>query len=230
MGVETGAPPCASAAEVDLLRRRVLNVVGHELRTPVTSLHGLIGELATCPEGPARVELLAAVVRSAQRLDHLVEDLLLAASIDTLVPVGHAEPVDLLAAARRAWASAAPGQDASFAGAAMASARPVAVTRVLDALLDNAAVHGAPPVTITASTEQGHAVLEIASGGPALSADDLSLATEAFYRGERAVTTSAGLGLGLAVAGTLARGDGGSIALRPGADGGVIARYELPAG
>jgi signal transduction histidine kinase len=230
MGVETGAPPGASAAEVELLRRRILNVIGHELRTPVTSLRGLVGELAAWPEGPVREELIAAVVRSAERVDRLVEDLLLACSVDTLVPVGPPQPVDLLAAARMAWAAVPLGPDAEFVGDAIASARPDAVARVLAALLDNAAVHGEPPVTITASMEEGRAVLEIANGGPALPPQDLSLALEAFYRGERAVTTRAGLGLGLALAATLARGDGGSVTLGPGVDGGVLARYELPAG
>ncbi|MCU1353025.1 MAG: sensor histidine kinase, partial [Acidimicrobiales bacterium] len=72
------------------------------------------------------------------------------------------------------------------------------------------------------------AVIEITSAGPEVSADELTLAAEAFYRGERAVTARPGLGLGLAVASTLARGDGGTIALRPGDNGGVVARYDLP--
>jgi signal transduction histidine kinase len=185
--------------------------------------------LATSADGPAREALVAAVLTSARRLDHLVEDLLLAAEVDTLVPVGDAEAVDLVAAARAGWGAVAPGQDATFTGAAVALARPDAVARVLAALLENAAVHGLPPVSIAASSEGGRAMLEVASGGPELAAGDIALASEAFYRGERAVTTAAGLGLGLAVASTLARGDGGSVTVRAGTGGGVVACYELPA-
>ena len=228
MGVETGAPPGASAAELDQLRRRVLNVVGHELRTPVTSLHGLIQELAKWPKGPVHEELLLAVLRGADRLDRLVDDLLLASSVDTVLPVGPVEAVELLDSARQVWAAMPLGPDATFAGAATAAARPEAVTRVLGVLLDNAIAHGEPPVTITASTGGGRAVIEITSAGPEVSADELTLAAEAFYRGERAVTARPGLGLGLAVASTLARGDGGTIALRPADNGGVVARYDLP--
>ena len=41
-------------AEVDLLRRRVLNVVGHELRTPITTLRGLAELLGTTPDDPLK--------------------------------------------------------------------------------------------------------------------------------------------------------------------------------
>jgi two-component system, OmpR family, phosphate regulon sensor histidine kinase PhoR len=72
--------------DVDLLRRRVLNVVGHELRTPVSTLAGLATELENCDDARVRDELVAAVARNARRLDRLVRDLLLAASIETVVP------------------------------------------------------------------------------------------------------------------------------------------------
>src|SRR4051812_42371960 len=86
--------------DVELLRRRVLNVVGHELRTPVSTLAGLAAELESCEDDAVRMELTAAVARNARRLDRLVRDLLLAASIETVVPTDAPEPIDLLAMAR----------------------------------------------------------------------------------------------------------------------------------
>jgi two-component system phosphate regulon sensor histidine kinase PhoR len=225
-----GADAVAATAELDLLRRRVLNVIGHELRTPVTTLSGLIGELSKWPDGPVRDELMVAAARNASRLDRLIEDLLLAASIETLVPVGAPEPVDLIVMARDAWKLGGHVLvEATFAGHAMASARPAAVERTVTALLENAAVHGEGPVTVVAAVDGRRASLEVGNGGPPLSDDDLALACEPFFRGERAVTTRPGLGLGLAVARTLARADNGDIQLRSGPTGGVVVRYELPA-
>ena len=211
--------------DVDLLRRRVLNVVGHELRTPVSTLTGLASELESCGDEGRRGEITSAVVRSARRLDRLVDDLLLAAGITTVVPVDDREAVDLLDAARAAWA----GPAATFDDRATAWARPPAVRRALAEIVGNAVTYGTAPYTLRAWDESGTAVLEVGNAGAELAADDLALATELFYRGERAVTTKPGLGVGLALARTLLRADGGDVSLRPRHGGGVVARVELPA-
>lgn len=215
-----------SREDLDLLRRRVLNVIGHELRTPVSTLAGLAEQLETCTDEATKVELVAAIARNARRLDRLVEDLLLAAAVETVIPVGPREAVDLVAAARSAWDGPV---EPTFLGAATAKVRPAVAHQALAVLLENATVHGAPPIVVRASVEGADAVVEVESGGPSLPAADIELAAEAFYRGERAVTTAAGLGLGLAIARTLARSEGGDVTLRAGTDGGVVARLELPA-
>lgn len=222
MGVQTAVEKGATAEQVDLLRRRVLNVVGHELRTPVTTLAGLAEELAGCEDEATRRRLTDALLRATERLDRLVHDLLLASDVSTLVPVGAPEAVDL----RPLLEELAP--DAVVQGSGSATARPAAVRLTLKALLDNATEHGEPPIEVTVADEDGRAAVEVASGGLELPVADVELACEAFYRGERAVTAAAGLGLGLAVARTLARADGGEVTVRAGRAGGMVARLELP--
>lgn len=212
---------------MDLLRRRVLNVVGHELRTPVSTLAGLATELENCDDGRVRDELVAAVARNARRLDRLVRDLLLAASIETVVPTDPPETIDLLAVARAV--ATGPAVDAEHRGRAMARGRPAAVRRAMSAILENASLYGVPPIIVTGEQLNGVAAVEVASGGPKIGADELTLAVEAFFRGERAVTTAPGMGLGLALARTLARADGGELLVRAGQEGGMVARLELPA-
>jgi signal transduction histidine kinase len=209
------------------LRRRVLNVVGHELRTPVSTLAGLATELETCDDARVRDELVAAVARNARRLDRLVRDLLLAASIETVVPTDPPETIDLMAVARAV--ATGPAADAEYHGQAIARGRPAAVRRAMSAILENASLYGTPPIVITGEQLDGVASVEVASGGPQIGADELTLAVEAFFRGERAVTTAPGMGLGLALARTLARADGGELLVRAGVEGGMVARLELPA-
>ena len=224
MGVQTSVENGTAEEQVDLLRRRVLNVVGHELRTPVTTVAGLAEELASCDDEGRRRELTDALVRATERLDRLVHDLLLAADVSTLVPVGERESV-----AVRALVDELAPAGTEVRGSGSAAARPAAVRLALEALFDNAAVHGEPPVGVTIDESDGRVVVEVSSGGPETQAADVALACEAFYRGERAVTTAAGLGLGLSVARTLARADGGEVTVRAGTPGGMVARLELPA-
>lgn len=207
--------------ELDLLGRRVVNVVGHELRTPVTTVRGLAESLLDAPDDATRSQLVDALVRSAVRLEKLVDDLLLASSVFTASPVGDATAVDLADALRRAsW-------PANIEGTATAHARREAVERILEPIVDNARRHG-EPLEARLSDITGRAVLDLESDGPELGDGDVALLCEPFFRGERAVMTAPGLGLGLAVARTIARAEGGDVNVHTRAGGGLVVRLELP--
>jgi two-component system, OmpR family, phosphate regulon sensor histidine kinase PhoR len=208
--------------DLDLLRRRVVNVIGHELRTPVTTVRGLAESLAGAGDESARAEITAALVRSATRLERLVDDLLLASGIFTAAPVGDAEDVDLADALRRT------GWPALVEGHAVARARPEAVDRILGPVVDNARRHG-EPVEARLSRTSGAVVVDVESSGPELSEGDVGMLCEPFFRGEQAVMTAPGLGLGLAIARTVARSEGGDVHPHARAGGGLVVRVELPA-
>lgn len=211
----------AGIDDLDLLRRRVVNVVGHELRTPVTTVRGLAESLLDAPDDDTRRALTDALVRSAVRLERLVDDLLLASGIFTASPVGDAGDVDLADAVRRA------GWPAAVEGAATARARADAVDRILEPIVDNALRHGEPlEVRLAVLGEQ--AVVDVESAGPELAEGDVELLCEPFFRGEAAVMTAPGLGLGLAVARTIARVEGGDVHAHARAGGGLVVRLELP--
>jgi signal transduction histidine kinase len=214
----------APTNDADLLRRRILNVVGHELRTPVSTLAGLAQQLERCDDEAERHELTEAIARNARRLDRLVDDLLLAAGVTTVVPVAEPVAVDLVAVARSAWT----GPPGAVTGRAVALVREESARRAVGELLDNAIGYGTEPFAVTGSEADGRAVIEVANGGPPVSEDEIALAAELFFRGERAVTARAGLGLGLSLARTVVEADGGSLTIGPRPGGGVVARIELP--
>lgn len=210
-----------SANELDLLRRRVVNVVGHELRTPVTTVRGLAESLIEAGDERTRTELATALVRSAVRLERLVDDLLLASGVFTASPVGELAPVDLADAVMRA------GWPAAVEGRATALARVVAVDRILDPIVDNARRHG-EPLEVRLGDGDDRVLIDVESTGPELAEGDATLLCEPFFRGEKAVMTAPGLGLGLAIARTIARAEGGDVHAHPRVGGGLVVRIELP--
>lgn len=232
MGDVGGNDEVTAALEaLDAARRRFVNVAGHELRTPVTTLRGLAEELVEADA--AQVEELApAILRSARRVETLLDDLLLATDITTALPVGDPEPVDLVATAQAIWDALADDAELTLSGLNEATARmrPGAADTLLHRVLDNARRYGTPPVELRATTTaDGRVQIEVTSGGSELAGDDVDLAFELFYRGEAAVTSAPGFGLGLPVARALARHDGGDLHLAPRTGGGLAVTIDLPA-
>lgn len=226
----------ATALEaLDQARRRFVNVAGHELRTPVTTLRGLAEELVNADDDQ-REELAAAVLRNARRVERLLDDLLLAADITTALPVGDPEPVDLVVTAHAIW-DALDERDGGGAGElarsgaaeAVVAMRPGAADTMLERILDNARRYAAPPHRLHADPDDGRVRLTLSSAGADLAPDDVHLAFELFYRGEGAVTTAPGFGLGLPVARALVRQHGGELTLEPHDGGGLDVTIELPA-
>ena len=193
--------PAVGPDDLDLLRRRVLTVIGHELRTPVTTLRGLAEQLATSGDASACTELVDAVLRNAVRLERLVDDLLVAAGVDTALPEVDGETTAVAAAVGRAWQEVAPGEPLDVDGDASVASSPLTLSRMLRPVLDNAHTYGTgrPRVRVGVGDAGDVVTIEVDSPGAALTAGDAVLATEPFYRGESAVPVAHGLGLGLTV-------------------------------
>jgi two-component system osmolarity sensor histidine kinase EnvZ len=211
-------------------RGRFVAVVGHELRTPVTTLRGLVEELADADLDTVH-ELAPAIVRSARRVESLLDDLLLATDITTVLPVGEPEVVDLVTTAQATWDAFEVGDDLELDGLAELEVRMRAGAgdTLLERVLDNARRYGKPPYRLHAEIVGDRARLTVSSEGAELKPDDVHLAFELFYRGEAAVTSAPGFGLGLPVARALARQHDGELTIEPRPGGGLDVCIDLPA-
>jgi len=217
-------------AALDAARGRFVAVVGHELRTPVTTLRGLAEELEGADES-SRHEITAALLRSARRVESLLDDLLLATDITTVLPVGEPEPIDLVSTAQAIWDALEIDDELELRGDSevLAMLRPGAGDTMLERVLDNARRYGSAPFQLTAKVEDGRAKVLVSSQGAELQPDDVHLAFELFYRGEAAVTSAPGFGLGLPVARALARQHDGELTIEPHSGGGLEVCIDLPA-
>ena len=214
-------------SDQEWVERRAINVIGHELRTPASTVRGIAEVLATEPDAQARAELVDALLRNTRRLEALLDDLLIATSVTTALPVGPTERIDLAEEIRKSWAQD-DGLEVSGAGTVLA--RESSVGRIVAAVLENARTHGEPPVQVAINSSGNSVVASFDSPGPELPPEDLRLAVQPFWRGERAVTTAPGLGLGLTVAELLARHEGGRLWVEARPGGGMITSLELRAG
>ena len=228
MGQDAAADLTRQLDRVDLLRRRIINVVGHELKLPVSTIRGLAQALHRATPEQIQAEIGPALVRSSARLERLVDDLLLASGVFTVLPVEPPMPKPVAAAIERAWSDAAGDGAPEITGErdASVSVRADTLDRILAAVVDNAVKYGTPPISFDLHHAGDRVVLDVRSGGT-LGADDMALATEPFFRGEAAVTAAPGLGIGLAVAHALAAQDGGRVGLRADGDT-IVATVELP--
>jgi two-component system sensor histidine kinase BaeS len=223
----------AERQQGEAARRAFLAAVGHDLRTPLTSMQATIEALQDgVAEEPERY--LRSMLTDLDLLSGLVEDLFLLAQIEAGKLDLRTAPVDLADLADEAVEAMTPVArrrgvkiDIDAHQHIMVLAGQRELGRVIRNLLDNAIRHA--PDASSVSVEVGNggrdAIVRIVDQGPGFP-DDLDV-FESFAKGDAARTRShGGAGLGLAIAKGLVEAHGGSIAIEPGPGGRVA--FRLP--
>jgi two-component system OmpR family sensor kinase len=202
-------------------RTAMVGAIAHDLRTPLTRLRFRIEGLpedqrtkyaADLDQMEEMITATLAFVRDATKtgertpleLSSLIESL-----CDEMAETGLA-------------AEAEPGDKVVVTG------DPMALRRLFANLLENAVKFGGA-ARARVFTADGHAVVEIDDDGPGIPDKDAERVFEPFYRREPSRSRqTGGIGLGLAVVRTIARGHGGDVSLSNRPDGGLTARVQLP--
>lgn len=221
------------------MREDLIASLSHELRTPLTSVIGYL-ELALDDDLPpvtrARLEIAS---RSADRLMHLISQIVAAAGkaddddLD-LSPVNLCALVDTTIADHRLraqernieWSIAAPAElwvrlDASR------------IRQVLDNVVGNAVKYnhqgGHITVTVSTDTASAEAVVSVRDTGPGISVEELPRVFERHFRSERVrASTVHGSGLGLYFAQQIVHRHAGSLVLLSEVGRGTEAIMRLP--
>jgi signal transduction histidine kinase len=228
--------------EADRMKADLIATVSHELRSPLTTVLGVFGIMRIRRRrlSPTeRDELVIMGIRQGQRLQRMIEQLLLAARFEQ-AERGAApfQDVRIDLDATELAAQAGAEARARHAGRAIAvetnGAVPVRVAQdvvmqVLDNLIDNACKYSPEGelVRLSANREGDEAVLAVEDSGPGIPATDRELIFERFSQLDRqAQRRGGGIGLGLHIARQLARSqDGDVLVVEPLGDHG--ARFEL---
>ncbi|HEU5210895.1 MAG TPA: ATP-binding protein [Longimicrobiales bacterium] len=228
------------------VRREFVANVSHELKTPLTSIRGYIETLQS-DDVPAETQrqFLDVVQRNAERLHHIVEDLLDLSRVESgnWKPELHA--IDPLEIARDVWAATIEQQPAArdltfTAGGdnAPAMADPGALRHVLGNLFDNAVRYTPAGGRIEVRVSQEGAVpgrarftmIDVRDTGAGIPRDALSRVFERFYRVDPARSRAeGGTGLGLSIVKHLVEGMDGTVSAQSELGKGTTIRIRLPA-
>ena len=203
-------------------RTTMLAAISHDLRTPLTSLR-LHAELVEDEE--TRTKLLT-VLDEMQRMTEATIAFARdeAAREDTRM-------VDLTALLDSLCDDLAElGMDVAFAGPGKTpvACRPVSLKRAVRNLIENAVAYGRR-ARVALEESAGEFAIVIDDDGPGIPDEDLERVFGPFVRLEESRSRkTGGIGLGMAIARSIARGHGGDITLENRPEGGLRATIRLP--
>jgi signal transduction histidine kinase len=213
--------------QLDQLKLNFVAIASHELRTPATSVYGILKTLADRGNeltGELRDELLRVGVEQGERLRRLLEDLLDLSRLDARAISVEPRPVVLKAALLDVVQAALPRAEEvvelDIPDDLAAVVDPLVLDRVVSNLVANAARYGAPPIRIAAKQRDRHLRVSVEDEGPGVPEALQGRVFERFARGGG----QTGHGLGLAIARAYAQAHGGDLVYNPSGRG---ARFEL---
>jgi DICT domain-containing protein/GAF domain-containing protein len=214
----------------------LIAIVGHELRTPLSTIQVCLESLDSEPDMPLEYQqsMVQIALTDSERLRRLVQDFLLLSRLESNLSTWQLEPIDLAAAISLAVShlqAASQPRDLPTITVALPPALPLAIAdnealfQLLSKMLDNACKFTPPTGTITVTVEEvkSHPTptqiapqpmleVQIADTGRGIEIDRLETIFERFHQEEGFLQRAVGgAGLGLAICRQLARQLGGQI-------------------
>ena len=207
------------------LRRDFVANVSHELRTPVTSIKGFVETLldGALSDPDDAAHFLDIIARQADRMDSIIEDLLLLSGIErgmekSEVSVEKGMIIDVLRDALEVCEHKAKGKKIEIkldcAADLEASVNEPLLEQAVINLLDNAIKYSdeGGSVGITALRHAGDITIEVRDEGCGIDEEDIPRLFERFYRVDKARSRKlGGTGLGLAIVKHIMQAHGGSV-------------------
>jgi len=219
-------------------KSRFVSDVSHELRTPLTAIRGAAETLidGDVPEEEAR-QFLVTIVREADRLTRLANDLLTLQRIEGATGELPLRKLALGDIARRAVEALAPLTDGREVTVTVEGEAPMVLgdvdrlQQVVANLIDNASrmTDAGGAVIVRLGRQGDRATLEVLDEGPGIPEEALPHLFERFYRAQRSRDrTSGGAGLGLAIVAAIVRAHAGTIEAANRPEGGSAFTIRLP--
>jgi len=222
--------------QLEKTRTELLAGVTHELKTPVTSVSGLLqavnDEVVT---GEEAKEFIKMALDESTKMKTMIGDLLAFNSFAVdAVPI-KMETVrinDVVGNSVRSWGVTHPNIDlhiSLLAEDTIVRADTVRVQQILSNLLTNAeqAMDGNGMIHVTLQMDKHFIIVDVEDSGCGIPLAEQPLIFERFYRGEQKKYKIRGLGLGLALSKMMAQSIGGDLTLENSTAQGTTFRLKL---
>lgn len=243
IGMASLAHDVTDRMRLEKLKNEFVSTVSHELRTPLTSLRGSLGLIlgGVTGEIPTKVhELISMANNNAERLQHLINDLLDMQKIESgqvdynfrTLPI-----MPIIEQSRQENIGYAKQRNINLkitkrVDNAYVKADHNRLHQVLDNLLSNAIKFSPEHTTVEISTEHrdDNIRVSIIDQGRGIPKEFRSQLFEKFTQGDASTTRDfAGTGLGLSIAKGIIKQHRGTIGYTPGKQKGSSFYFELPA-
>jgi PAS domain S-box-containing protein len=225
-------------ARANAVKDEFLGLVSHELKTPLTTVVGLASILSRrmdTLDATTRAEAAEQLFRDAERLQALIENMLVLARLERTplepepILLQHLVPNAVALHKRRH-----PQREIRThipVDLPPVEAQATWVEQVLHNLLGNAEKYTPreAPVTVEVAVGDGFVEVRVVDEGEGIDQDEAEAIFRPFYRSARNRDTAHGAGLGLAVCKRLVELQGGSVRAARRADGpGTVIAFTLP--
>src|SRR5215475_13109721 len=226
------------AFQTEQTRNSLLSTVSHDIKTPLASIYGAATSLLEEEqrfEPAERHELIQSIADEAQRLNHVVTNLLEMTRLDAGAEI------------KRDWypleeivGAALSRLETSLRGRAVTTVIPtslplicvdeVLIEQVFINILENAANYTptGSPIEISANQHGANIIVLVRDGGPGFQQGDEKRVFEKFFRGQ--TESVRGAGLGLPIARAIIQRHKGKITASNSRRGGALLTVELPIG
>ena len=213
-------------------QRRFVGDASHELRNPLATIISAVEVGLTHPELSQAQLARDLVLPEAQRMQALIDDLLLLARSDERGVLLRRDDVDLDDLAAHEVARLQQ-QGVRAVRADLSPVRvvgdPQALGRVLRNLADNAVRHARSLVEVAVWVQDGSGCLSVADDGPGIPAADRTRVFERFVRLDTDRSRAGGgSGLGLAIVAEIVAAHGGRVTVGERHGGGTVVTVYLP--
>jgi signal transduction histidine kinase len=220
---------------LDEMKTNFIALASHELRTPAAVIYGISSTLQLRGrelDDEQIADLRRALYEQSDRLRRLVDQLLDLSRLEAKAIRIRPEPIRVRSRVEELVASLVPDQAASIELIVSAELEAVsdldAFDRIVSNLITNAFRYGDPPVKIQAERQDRHFRLAVEDSGSGVNPEFVPQLFERFTRSEESAKNAEGAGLGLSIAQSFARAQGGDLIYKPIEPSGACFELVLP--